>query len=421
MKLLWITNTIFPAPCKALNLPNPVYGGWMYGLAKKIGAIPGIRLSIATIYKGDVLRKIEIEDITYYLIPSKSTTIYRKKLEGYWKTICNDINPEIIHIHGTEYTHGLACMNSCPNMNYVISIQGMVSVYARYYYANINTLDILLNLTLRDVYRFDSIFQGKRKFEKRGQFEKEYLLKSKHVVGRTNWDFAHTKAINPSLNYHFCNEILRDFFYIASKWNIRSKVSHTIFLSQGSLPIKGLHLVLKSIFMLRDEFPNIKLRIAGTDIVKRDNLIDKFKLSGYGSYLISLINKYKIEENVHFIGTLFEEQIVREYQNAHIFICPSSIENSPNSLGEAQIIGVPTIASYVGGVPDMITHQIDGLLYRFDDAEMLTQLIRDVFLDDVLATSLSLNGIISSTKRHDSQINIAETYKIYKKISNQVE
>jgi glycosyltransferase involved in cell wall biosynthesis len=39
------------------------------------------------------------------------------------------------------------------------------------------------------------------------------------------------------------------------------------------------------------------------------------------------------------------KKMITEYRNAHIFICPSSIENSPNSLGEAQLIGVPVIAA----------------------------------------------------------------------------
>lgn len=62
----------------------------------------------------------------------------------------------------------------------------------------------------------------------------------------------------------------------------------------------------------------------------------------------------------------------QEYLNANVFICPSSLENSPNSLGEAQILGTPCLASYVGGIPDMMFGN-EGYLYRFEEIEMLAE------------------------------------------------
>ena len=88
---------------------------------------------------------------------------------------------------------------------------------------------------------------------------------------------------------------------------------------------------------------------------------------------------------MQFTGSLREDQMIAEYLNAHLFICPSSIENSPNSLGEAQLLGVPVIASYVGGVPDMVTHGETGLLYRFEEVEMLAEGIRNLFMNMALA------------------------------------
>ena len=52
---------------------------------------------------------------------------------------------------------------------------------------------------------------------------------------------------------------------------------------------------------------------------------------------------------------------------------PSSIENSPNSLGEAQLLGVPCIASDVGGVTDMIPNKECGIIYRFEEVELLAK------------------------------------------------
>ncbi|MDB5121062.1 MAG: glycosyl transferase group 1 [Sphingobacteriales bacterium] len=418
MKVLWITNTVFPDPSRALKLPAPVSGGWMYGLANQLSIDPDFHLSVATIYSGKEYKVLNINNIAYHLIPSSSPYKYSNKLKHYWKLVCEEINPDIVHIHGTEYPHGLSCMRECPSLNYVISIQGLVSVCARYYYAGIKNTSILKNITFRDIVRQRTIFQEKNDFERRGEFEKEYIRKANHVIGRTSWDLIHSKAIEPNTMYHFCNESLRDSFYKSDKWSIGSKINYTIFLSQAVYPIKGLHQVMRAVALLKKEFPLINVRIAGDSITKRGNWRERIKLSGYGSYIRKLIRQLELKEHLEFTGPLSEEQMVIEYKNAHLFICPSSIENSPNSLGEAQLLGVPTIAAYVGGIPDMVKHGETGLLYRFEEVEMLAECIRKVFNNDEFAQCLSNRGIELAEERHNRDINLNKTIAIYKKICN---
>lgn len=54
--------------------------------------------------------------------------------------------------------------------------------------------------------------------EKQGKEEIFTLKKAKHCIGRTDWDYACAKQINPKIQYHFCNETLRPRFY-ESEWN----------------------------------------------------------------------------------------------------------------------------------------------------------------------------------------------------------
>jgi glycosyltransferase involved in cell wall biosynthesis len=360
---------------------------------------------------------LEKEGVLYYLLPTKAFIKYDAQLEFDWQSICEQFKPDIIHIHGTESPSGLACMRSCPDLNYIISIQGLIGVCSKYYFAGIKRKEILKHITFRDLMKANTLFQAKKQFQKRGIFEKEYILRSYNVIGRTSWDYAHIKGINPNINYHFCNEILRESFYTASKWDINNKNECAIFLSQATEPLKGLHQVIKAIALLKTEFPEIKLRVAGRNIIKNKSLLEKIRLGGYGAYIRSLVAKYNLKEQVFFTGPLFEDQMLYEYKNAHVFICPSSIENSPNSLGEAQLIGVPTISAYAGGIPDMVTHGESGLLYRFEEVEMLAESIRKVFINDELAKQLSKNGIKAAEKRHNRQINRDQTINIYNTIS----
>ena len=409
MKILWIVNTVFPAPSKALGLSEPVAGGWMYGLAVQVSKIAGIELSVATTFTENELKKMTLDGICYYLLPCKNDV----KLGQYWEEVCRQSQPDLVHIHGTEYAHGLACMRRFPELNYVVSIQGLLNVCARYYYAGISFLEIFKNITFRDIVRWDTILQQKRKFVIRGKLEHEYIARTQHVIGRTSWDLTHTKIVNNQVNYHFCNETLRNGFYTAKKWSIENCERHTIFLSQAGYPLKGLHQVIKALVILKKDFPDLLIKVGGSKIVKQGSIKNRLKQSGYGKYIKNLIKKNKLQNNVEFLGILTEELMISEYKKANVFVCPSSIENSPNSLGEAQLLGVPSIAAYVGGVSNMVDDGVTGLLYRFEEVEMLAENLRLVFNDNNLALQLSENGIIAASLRHNKKLNLKSLVKIY--------
>lgn len=375
MKVLWITNLLFPVPSEALGLSAPIYGGWMVSSLNALKEIVvDIKFAIATVYYGDKLQVIERDDVLYYLLPSRvNMTRYDKSLEQLWRLIRDTFEPDVVHIHGTEYAPGLAYIRACGSSNVCISIQGLISVISRYYCAGLTCPDIVKNLTFRDIVKFDTIFQQKRRFDRRGILEKEYIKSVSHIIGRTSWDQAHVWAINDRANYHFCNETLRPSFY-KHKWEYNKCDKHTIFLSQASYPIKGFHMVLKAMPMILKHFPNTRVRVAGHDIIHKP----LYRISGYGMYLKSLIKKYHLEDKVTFLGNLSEDEICSEYLKANLFICPSAIENSPNSLCEAQILELPYLASYVGGIPDLMNGN-EQFLYRYDDVEMLAEKVCKIF------------------------------------------
>lgn len=407
MRVLWITNIIFPAPCKELGLPSPVYGGWMLSSLEAIRKLhPEVEFAVATVYRAKEMKTIHTDGVTYYLLPARiDNTRYDKSLEAYWMKVNETFRPDVVHIHGTEYAHGLAFIRACGADNVCVSIQGLVSVIARYYYAGMSSWDILKNITIRDIIRWDTIFQQKRRFEKRGELEKEYLKTVPHIIGRTSWDKAHIWAINPDAEYHFCNETLRPVFY-QRKWEYDKCDKHTIFLSQASYPIKGLHKVLEAMPLILRHFPDTKIKIAGP------SLVDKpfYRITGYGKYIRSLIIKLHLEDKVTFLGLLTEEQMCEQYLKANVFVCPSSIENSPNSLGEAQILGVPCAASYVGGVMDMMAN-MESYLFRFEEIEMLSEIILRLFND-----KSSSKRQVEISNRHNINIIVDDLYRTYAQI-----
>lgn len=414
MKVLWITNILFPEAIAHLMGINELKssGGWLLGAASALIEKSDVSLCVTSVSSlVSKLTKIEGEKISYYIIPyGKGNLRENPDYELYWKQIYSEVCPDIVHIYGTEFSHGLSYMRVCDVDNVVVSIQGLTSVIQKYYCSAISKKEILKNITLRDIFR-GTILKDQREFERRSQYEREILKQAKHIIGRTSWDKAHIRAINPNATYHFCNETLREEFYDGSLWRYDNCHKYTIFLSQAGYPIKGLHQVLKAMPLILRHYPKTVIRVAGRDITKCDTLKDLFHFTGYGLYIKRLIYKFNLQNHISFIGNLNAHEMKKEYLNCNVFVCPSSIENSPNSLGEAQILGVPCVASYVGGIPDMMKGMEDNL-YRFEEVEMLAKIVCGVFENNDrqnVCPSIAL-------KRHNRDINRNTLIEVYKKI-----
>lgn len=421
MKVLWICNGLhFPDICHELGLQEPVTGGWMKSLMEVlICEYPDLELGIAALYNNtNVLIEKKINKITYYCLPFKNLQLfYSPELGKCWKSINKSFKPDIVHIHGTEFPFGLEYIKACGTENVVASIQGLISVIARYSLGNIHTHELKKYQTLYDILKRQLLHISQNRFKRGTEIETEYIKLLNHVIGRTSWDRTHVWAVNPKIQYHFGNECLRPSFYECNnKWNLKDCEKHSIFLSQASNPIKGLHKMIEAMpYILRD-YPDTKVYIAGYNFISANTLKEKLKFSTYAKYICHLLKQFKIKDHFIFTGPLDEKQMVQRYQRSHVFVSPSSIENSPNSLGEAQILGVPCVASYVGGVPDMITDGVSGLLYRFDEHEMLAKCICTIFSNKEIAQSLSKNASQIASVRHNRILNAKSTYKTYLQI-----
>jgi len=415
MKILWITNTLFPEVCKELNIHVPEVGGWMFSAAKVLLTIdPEIQLAVASLYSGTEFKKMFLNGVTYFLLPSKGgNRSYNREFEVYWNLVNSGFCPDLVHIHGTEYTHGLAYMKACGNKNVLVSIQGLVSVYERYYFGGISGMTFFLNTTFRDIARNDSIFKQHSNMFKRGFFEQQTIKATEHIIGRTSWDKSHSWAINSNVQYHFCNETLRDEFY-NHQWSIDKCKKYSIFLSQANYPIKGFQQLVKALPIILKHYPDTIVYVAGENIFTNRGI----KISSFGKYIRNLIKKNRLDKQFVFTGLLSEKEMCQQFLKSHVFVCPSSIENSPNSLGEAQLLGVPCIGSFVGGVSDMIKHDETGLLYRYEEIEMLAASICKIFSNDNLTIQLSERGRQIALNRHNKQENALNLISIYKEIKN---
>lgn len=419
MRILWLTNIPLPEASLIMGEKPSCFGGWLINSSKHLSEQKGYQLTIA--FPKRNMNNIQVlhgEKITYYVFPkidSKNASSIDNN--AYLKSILDVIKPDLVHIFGTEYEHTLAMINAC-NLQVtetVISIQGLVSVVAKHYMSNL-PINIQKRFTFRDYIKQNNLIQQQNDFLRKGILEDEAIKRTNNIIGCTTFDKAYSYKLNPKAQYHFCNETLREEFY-KHVWSIKKCERHSIFISQASYPIKGLHYVLEAMPLVISNYPDINLYISGHKIVQFNNFVDKLKKSSYFKYIEELIQKYNLENNITFTGQLDEQEMCQRYLKSHVFVCPSSIENSPNSLGEAMILGVPSIASYVGGIPDMLKNKEEGLLYQHDAPYMLAYYICEIFKNDDLAMKLSKNAREHALKTHDKDENTRRLIEIYKKIT----
>lgn len=410
MKILWIVNGPLPEASRLLGDDPSPFGGWLIHLSDYLSNLNSINMVISFPYaKNKSLEIIQGSKISYYLFPSPSAkknctnSIFRKILE--------EVEPDVVHIFGTEYSHTFEIIKICEEIDikFVISIQGLVSIIAKHYESNLPN-NVQRRFTIRDFLKMDNIKLQKKKFENNGILEIESIKRAHHIIGRTTWDRACISQINPNIRYYSNNENLRDEFY-NNTWNLDYCEKHSIFTSQASYPIKGLHYLIEAMDIVIRKFPDAKLYIAGHNILKT-----KFKRTSYANYIAELIEKNNLDKHIIFTGLLNEKEICARYMKSNIFVLPSTIENSPNSLGEAMILGVPCVAAYVGGVPDLLTHKKEGFLYQHDAPYMMADYICELFRNKDLARKISFNARERALKTHNRERNARQLVEIYNKI-----
>ena len=409
MKILIFSNVILPRVAVHMSSNAGVVGGWIAGLAEGLLQSGEVTLSVAfPIYQSASLVSGEVDNLRYFGFPQKKSDItsYNSEVEEYAKTIIEQAAPDIVHIFGTEFPHTLAVVNVCENLGIldkvVINIQGLVSIYAKHYYA-----DVPRSMILRR--QWDALV-------KRGVYEIDALKKVRHVIGRTDWDKACATQINSAVEYHFCNETLRGEFY-NHIWDILNCERRSIFLSQAFYPIKGLHYFLQALPEVVKIYPDTHVYVAGHDIMRPATLKSKIKFGSYEKYIKRMISRLGLRKYITFTGALDEEAMCKKFIKSHVFVSPSSIENSPNSVGEAMLLGVPTIASDVGGVKNMLTHNKEGIIYQHDAPYMLAYYICLLFSNDELALKFSENAKRHAEVTHDREGNLNTMLEIYEVIS----
>lgn len=411
MKLLWLSN-MAPGPVQK-QLGKGVKGGlWMDHVLSDLRKREDLELCI--LFPGKPGQGELDSRCKWHAFAKKLPQDLLPEQKDLFLQVLRDFAPDVVHIWGTEFGHSLFMLEACKDLGLldhtVVSLQGLCSTYAGHYLEGI-PYEVLSRATFRDRLRHDSMVMQQKVFYERGEFEKKALALSKHVIGRTHWDLACARLLAPQAEYHFCNETLREDFYEGS-WSYEGCQKHRIFVSSRAYPIKGFHYVLEALRELKKRYPDVVVAVPGKDPTAA-SARERLHQDGYARYLETLIRSYGLKDHVEFLGRLSGEQMKQQYCMANVFVLPSTIENSPNSLGEAMLLGVPSVAADVGGVTTMLEHGKEGLVYQSTAPYMLCDCIERIFTMGEEAGTLGENARAHALRTHDPEKNLSDLLTIY--------
>jgi glycosyltransferase involved in cell wall biosynthesis len=419
MKILWVVNIPFAGMIEiAESEKQNTSGSWLSAALDGFIGKDDVSLMIVTSGRVKTIKEIKQKNITYCIIPGGYPFEYKyksKKNKIYWDKIKNSYKPDIITIWGTEFTHGYLALKVLNDIPSVIYIQGLLESISRYYLSGISRKEILDSITIRDIIKLDWITKAQKSYYKRSRIEAEMIRLSGNVIVENNWCSSHCYQINSVCKIYRCELDVRSEFF-EKKWDKENMLRFTIMSNAAGYPIKGLHILIKALRIVVKEYPKAMLLIPGNGHLINSNILKKIKESGYSRYIRRLIISFGLQNNVSFIGSKTFEEMADSMSKSNVVVIPSSIENHSSTLIEAMIVGVPCVASYVGGIPEYVRHEYNGLLYRFEEYEMLALYIKKIFSDIVYATSLGNNACQSMRESRSSDSINSKLMSIYKDI-----
>jgi glycosyltransferase involved in cell wall biosynthesis len=384
MRVLWFEVTV----PKSYSPHHFQGAGWQDALAQIVKSRDGIDLGVAFESKHGSNEKREIDGVHYFPIRPNYSYIEKLKNKISWQVsrnkliplsmqVIEEFKPDVIHVFGSEWCFGqVAELTDIP---VVIHMQGSIPPYLNAFYPpgyNIwdEVIFSLVHFKWRNLYRLPMDWQKRKTCKAQ---EEKTLSIVHNYMGRTEWDKGLINIYHPDANYFYCSEALRNAFTQTTETWMPPKNKKLILTTVGCSTFwKGLDTIVRTARLLKERNVDFEWCLVGSIGNKE---------------LIEWKEKTKMTDvNIQLVGMLEPNALINQLMQTNIYIHTAYIDNSPNSVCEAQYLGVPIIATYVGGIPSLIENKVDGLLVPANDPYTLA------------------NNILKLTENKDQQLRYSE-------------
>lgn len=410
MKVLWFEITI---PSRYENTGR-VVTGWQDALESVVRCCPDIKLFIA--FESDKHAEVkDIDGVTYIPMQTSYSFVERKKSDFTWKvneekvisnglTVIKQCTPDIIHVFGNEWPYGL--LAQYVTIPLVVHIQGSIIPYNNAFYPPRYSDFTIMRATGFNVRKQYHHLKEFYKAKSRLRMERRVWNVVSHYMGRTDWDKALVNMLHPSATYHHVEEALRPVFLDTSrKWREpieRRKIK--LFTIGCSSFWKGIDMMLKTAKVLKDADVDFEWNVAGKIPKELKEIVEKTERLRF------------VDCNIRILGFMPPEKMIDFLCGATMYVHTAYIENSPNSICEAQILGVPVVSTMVGGIASLVRNGIDGVLFPANDPWQMANGIVELSKDLKKLKKYSENSRCVALKRHSTENILRELLTCYNDI-----
>jgi glycosyltransferase involved in cell wall biosynthesis len=144
------------------------------------------------------------------------------------------------------------------------------------------------------------------------------------------------------------------------------------------VPAKGQLILLQAFHKLLSEGRAIHLNFIGDGPDKK--------------HLQQFVDKQSIGEHVSICGALNHDQMKRQLEQADIFALASFAEGVPVALMEAMAMEIPCVSTSIAGIPELIRHNLDGLMVPASSVEALAAALDQLIADETLRKRLGVSA-----------------------------
>jgi glycosyltransferase involved in cell wall biosynthesis len=321
-----------------------------------------------------------------------------------------EFNPDIIHVWGSENPFKLLPFQAIKNIPVLLTIQGVLGSIGETILKGLSFREVASTVGLREILTNSSLLAIRRSFIKETLIEQQMLRAADFIETQSDWTDSQIMPINSSARFFRTQRVLRDSFLHCSKWLSFEHSKPVIYTASWGYSLKGLHILINALAIVRDVFPDVELRIAGA-VGRHDWLGD-----GYLRLILRMIRKHRLEQNVVWLGAIDSNEIGINLQQASVFVSTSFVESYSLTLAEAMCIGTPSVISYAGAMPELALPEREALFFSPGDYKRCANQIIKLLKNVNLALELSSMSVKRSKER-ERDVDVVEMQtKTYKEI-----
>ena len=349
---------------------------------------------------GSIRRSTIRNIIRPYVIHLEDTQVYLQ--------IIDRVKPDLIHIHGTENAFG-TILDSV-DVSVICSLQGILSPYSYRTggdaHHELHAKPGRINYGLKSLLFEKGLMHQYRIMQLMAQRETRYIRNIKFFMGRTDWDRRVSSVMSPGSRYFKGDEIMRDIFYQKEWKPVIHNGKWIVHTTLSDHPMKGFRTIADAILILENAGLSVEWRIAG--ISEGSSVVRVYRKE--------LGKKYPAG-SIKLLGRITADTLADKMMEAHVFVLPSYMENSPNSLCEAMLMGMPCIATNSGGIPSLIEDAKDGILVQTRDPWALSGALMEIFNDIPSSIEKGRSARRRALYRHDPQRIVDQVVSAYRSIN----